>query len=293
MSTDIAPRGRSSPNAQAIVQPSRRLVRLWLLCTYDLSGLARFARQRKTVILPPGIKNIHLFHVRKTAGTSLYNAFLSLGGDDPRVVLRNISKGYPWFAYSGGYTFAANYHPNRLVNPVFSFSHDPFWSFETSIKTYKITILRDPVARVISLYRYLSDARSDEQEVYPAAPHEHDLVGYGLPSFFRNLPKEDLLFQLYMFSRGLSPNEAAANIRSCHCYFFTEDYGRGIKHLSHQLGVNLLPRHDRGSKGNAPATNVAELRRMLEPEYEMLRLLMTDPGPGFVGTFPLTIAEDL
>jgi len=289
MSIYGAPRGASSPSAPVGIEQWRRLARLWSLCTYDLSGLAGRICQRNAVTLPPRRKDIHLFHIRKTAGTSLYNAFLSLGGDEPREVLRRISQGYPWFAYSGAYTFAADYRPNRFVRPFFSFSHDPIWSFEMSRRTYKITILRDPVARVLSLFRYLSDSSSDQLEVYSAPPKEHVLASYGLPTFLRNLPKKDLFCQLYMFSREFSPEEAAANIRSCQCYFFAEDYDRGVNHLSRQFRVDLQRRHDRSSTGPKVTVDVADLRRILEPEYEMLDLLLADPGAGFVGAFPATV----
>ncbi len=269
----------------------RRLERLWSLCTYDHQGLFNYLRLRKTVVLPPNMKTIHLFHVRKTAGTSLFNAFLSLGGEDPRAVLRRIWQGYPWFAYSGAFTFANSYRANRIVPIRFSFSHKPFWSLNVSNTTYKITVLRDPVARVVSLYRYLSDARSDMAEAGPAPSHERDLTNEGFAAFIERLPKEDLLNQLYMFARDYSPKVAAENIRSFECYFFTEDFASGAEYLSSRLNIRLQVRHDRESKGIAPAVDVTELRRILKPEYDMLTELMTNPGPGFVGRFPASIID--
>jgi hypothetical protein len=144
---------------------------------------------------------------------------------------------------------------------------------------------------VVSLYRYLTDDVADALEVHGAEQSEKAMAKRGFDSFLANLSSGELLHQVYMFSQRLDVAEAAGCIRSLDCYFFTEHYLEGIQALSQRLGLALPVRHDRLS--TTPATSVRRdlLRELLAPEYEMLRLLMEDPGPGFVGAFPQAVVD--
>src|SRR5664280_1262648 len=143
---------------------------------------------------------IYFHHVRKTAGTSIVHAFYSLSGSDPRSIEQSLR----WFAFTrrggmgfvqndaklirqGRYFFATSHLPNYIAHP----PADGMFSF---------TALRDPVNRVVSLYRYLRSSHSDNGFVFGALDEERMWAKGSFGKFLDVLPRETLLNQLYMFS---------------------------------------------------------------------------------------------
>jgi hypothetical protein len=249
-------------------------------------GDAIRARRRH---LPGPYKRIWFFHVRKTAGTSLYRSFLALGGEDPRQVEDRYDR--TELARSGDYVylFVGN-TPwiTRRAKYFFAYSHKPSWTLNLPSDTFTLTILRDPAQRVISLYRYLSNKEGDKGHRFSARPQERALTSDGFDAFLDRIPRETLLVQLQMFSRNLDPEEAARKIRNCSMYFFTESYEEGLKALSDRLELPLEPRAERVSPPHADEDlyNTPRLRELLEPEYRLLQLLRENPGPNLVGAIP-------
>jgi hypothetical protein len=154
--------------------------------------------------------------------------------------------------------------------------------------TFTFTVLRDPVARVVSLYRYLADDRADQGEVFTAPANERQWAVDGFTSFLDRIDEPSLLNQLYMFSPTLDPIEAAGRIRACSRYFFTEFFNEGVAALALALDVSLPLRVDRVSvsKARPTAAEVGRLRTMLGREYQLLDLLRRDPGDSLVGRVP-------
>jgi hypothetical protein len=242
-------------------------------------------------------RRIYQIHVPKTAGTSLENAFLALGGEDPVAVA--VRSYHALKQRSGPYTFITNPENSRpfvfrMARYTFGSSHLPAWQLRLRPNTFTITILRDPISRVISLYRYFADDRADEGQAYPSPamvrlkPGEREWATDGFSRFLDRADKVSLLNQLYMFSSRFDPVEAAARVRTCSLYFFTENFKDGLTALSHHLGLPLVPRADRVSTWDSRPTDneLSRLRDMLDPEYQLLELLRAEPGSGLVGSVP-------
>jgi hypothetical protein len=240
-------------------------------------------------------RGTYLIHIRKTAGTSLDNAFLSLGGESPvDVAARSY---HALKQQSGPYAFITNPENSRpfvfrMARYTYGSSHLPAWRLHLPRGTVTVTILRDPISRVISLYRYFADDRADHGQAYPSPgmvrADERDWAAEGFSTFLDRADRASLLNQLYMFSPRLDPVEAASRIRRCSLYFFTEHFNEGVAALASHLGLPLQPRVDRVSVAASRPSDaeVGRLREILEPEYRLLELLREDPGPTFVGSVP-------
>ncbi len=239
--------------------------------------------------LPGGARRVYLYHVRKTAGTALATAFMALGGEDPAAVYARLGP-RPHVTRSGDRVYAT-YEAAvlRRGDYFFGWSHQPWWHLDLPGRTFTVTVLRDPVERVVSLYRYLADPASDAGLPFPAPGSDRAWAADGFGPFLDRLPPGTLCNQLYTFSRDLEPGEAAERIRATSLWFFTADFAAGLAELGRRLDLPLVPHRARVStpSGDGPtAAERARLRRALEPEYELLARLRARPGPGLVGAVP-------
>lgn len=264
---------------------------------YAVIALQLTSDYLEDALLPHGrqCRRTYLIHIRKTAGTSLDNAFLSLAGENPVEVA---SRSYHALKqHTGPYSFITNPDNSRpfvfrMARYTYGSSHLPAWRLHLPPSTLTVTILRDPISRVISLYRYFADDRADEGQAFPSPgmvrAGERDWAADGFSTFLDRADKISLLNQLYMFSSRLDPVEAAEHIRRCSLYFFTEHFNDGVAALAHQLRLSLVPRVDRASVADLRPTDteMARLRHILDPEYQLIELLRAEPGRGFVGGVP-------
>jgi Sulfotransferase family len=242
---------------------------------------ARIPGDRRTVQGPrfaDGSRRIYHHHVRKTGGTSLNRAFLGLGDEDPARVHWRM-RGALHATRSNGRVFIA--HDASLLGRgyyTYGWHHAPSWSLTLPPETFTITVLRDPINRVLSLYRYLLDPGADDDQPFKAGRDERLRAAGGFESFLRLTPREDLLNQLHMFSPRFDPAEAAEGVRACSAWFMTERLGLGIDELNQRLGLELQNRWDRRSRADdgLRAQHEELLRRVLAPEYELLRLLQVE-----------------
>jgi hypothetical protein len=220
-------------------------------------------------------KRIYHYHVRKTAGTSLNTAFLSIIGASLRdIAHRN-------FLMQNDFVFVQ--HDKKLIERgdyFYANSHFPAHQISLPPNTFTITILRDPLERVVSHYRHLVWVRDD-----PRAPHlepaiwrlrrELDWLGSGLGEFVSRLPRTLLLNQLYMFSNDFSVSEAAERIAACSYVGFTENFAAHVAELAGLLDLPLQLSWERrfGQKLSLPAADLEIARALLQPEYDLLRLV--------------------
>jgi hypothetical protein len=231
--------------------------------------------------LPDGSRRVYCHHIRKTGGTSLHSSFIALGGEDPLDVQRRMHDSHLLRTISGEYVFAAERLSVLAAGDYFyAWSHRPAHEVRLPPGTFTVTVLRDPVARVLSLFNYLV-AGDDPSMPFQAPASEREMAAHGLTTFLDRLPRRFLLRQLFTFSPGFDVSEAADRLLSCSFSFHTESFDAGLGQLAERLALPLRPRRDRSSPAVAPQPSPAELERlrdMLEPEYALFQKLARNPS---------------
>jgi hypothetical protein len=218
---------------------------------------------------------VYHFHVRKSAGTSLNYGFFALGGEDPHAVEERLVRSH--FTLSHGYGFVSNH--NRLIESgryVFATSHKPYWALDLPPRTYTITVLRDPVQRVLSLYHYLSAPTSDDGYAFAASSGERRLAAHGIDRFLDEIPTRLLLNQVRMFSSSCHVEEAATVVRSLSCVIGTDTFDAQVGRLGETLGLDLPVRRERSTGATrrpVPPSVIQRLQEMVRPEYAFLALV--------------------
>jgi len=231
-----------------------------------------YGRSSRRYRLPEGMRRVYCYHVRKTAGTSLHYAFLALGGEDPLDVQRRIADDALHRTVSDGYTFAA--HERRLLEQghyFYGWSHLPAHRIRLPRRTFTVTILRDPVQRVVSLYSYLLEG--DEPGMpFPVPESGRAAARRGFSGFLDDLPRKDLLRQLFMFSPRFDVAEAADTLGACSAVLYTEDFASGLASVARRLDLPLVAHRARVTRTRAEPSEgeLERLRQMLQPEYALL-----------------------
>jgi hypothetical protein len=226
-------------------------------CCYDISGY----------------KRIYHIHNEKTAGTSLNHIFLSLGGEEGKIVYNRMLNNPGWFAISNGKIFGGwNKNFIEFGNYFYAFSHVPMHMLQLPPKTFTITCLRDPVSRFISNYKEKLSYKINNID-HPSLKSRDKWFGKSFQDYILTVPREFLLGQLYMFSEQLDINEALDNITNCSHFFFTEQFSYGLQKLSSKIGFSLKEIHVRKSTNNDIKISEKDkyiLRDLLDPEYVLL-----------------------
>lgn len=90
--------------------------------------------------------------------------------------------------------------------------------------------------------------------------------------FIDNLPREDLLPQLYMFSSTFDVQEAVQRINRLSAVCFTETFTQDIRKLGKQLKLPLLERNERQFNQSVSVSDreKALAREALQEEYDLL-----------------------
>jgi hypothetical protein len=222
---------------------------------------------------PGGLRRVYCYHVEKTAGVSLESAFLALGEEDPEVVRARMDASRFRRTRSNGFVFAAG-DADLIAGGrwFFAHSHWPAHRLRLPPDTFTVTILRDPMARVQSLYRYIVGRVRDGRDV---PPDRRRWVEAGFERFIERIPPNFLLRHTFMFSSRLDVGEAAERIAACSHVMSTEGFEDGLARLAIRLDLPLASfRHNVSSAevefGEAPLERLAS---MLEPEYRLLARL--------------------
>lgn len=231
--------------------------------------------------LPGGYRRIYHYHLRKTAGTSLDSAFWGLAGLDLKSRKRRL------VVQRNGLGFVN--HKKALIERgdyFYASSHLPAHELRLPEETFTITILRDPLARLLSHYRMLLWARADArapaiEPFWKGLRRGMEWLGASFGDFLDRIPRERLLNQLFMFSPAFHVEEAAARILSCSAVCHTESLAGDLAHLAARLELPLQNVRERSwtrtlSVSPSPS-EVARARELLEPEFLLLERIRQEP----------------
>ena len=114
-----------------------------------------------------GYKRLYHFHARKTAGTTVAKIFMSATGCDGGQLYQQLSAASDRQLLCQNLIFVG--WDKKLIESgeyYFGFSHIPFDDLALPDRTFRFTVLRDPIERVFSHYRMLLDFSKQDD------PHE-------------------------------------------------------------------------------------------------------------------------
>lgn len=234
-------------------------------------------RYRPPHLLPDGSRRVYLFHVRKTAGTSLVRSFLALGGEPPGAVESRISSSLLSSTRTGQYVVTCGRGTLQQGDYFFGWSHMAGHRLRLPSQTFTIALLRDPVARVLSYYRYLIAGDAVQNDMaWRVQNDERALAGASFWDFLKNIPDELLFNQLYMFSARCDVSEAVDRILECSAVMMTETFESDLRNLAMTLGLALGYRRERVTgltKAPLDENQLEALRDRLAGEYQLLEKL--------------------
>lgn len=168
------------------------------------------------------------------------------------------------------------------------YSHQALWQLALPPSTFRLTVLRDPVRRLVSYYRYLLWTRREAgrnperlrrlEGSWRDLLIEADAMGEAgresIVTLAETAPPRHVSTQLWMFSEALDPLEAARNACTCHAILRTETFGDNVRQLAKRLSLPLQSCRERAYEtASLPAPTPDELdhiRILLAPEYKML-----------------------
>lgn len=247
--------------------------RHWAINTaYEMAVTLRSLVARGLVKRRP----VYHAHIRKSGGTSLNQTFLSLLGGDPVESYRRLSSAFDHriIRRDGMTVVGWNRRLLQEGHYFYGFSHWPLHDISVPGSCFTVTVLRDPVERVLSHYRMLLEMRAENSK-HPAFAVERSWLGQGFGDFLARIPKEHLLNQLWMFSPNLEPEEGVERLGAIDAVLFTRQLARGIQELGRRLDLPLVSRHVRSTSVSfrPDQDELAHLQGLLEPEYRMLARL--------------------
>ena len=244
-----------------------------LLLALDRKNEKR-AREHNPIKLHNGPTRIYQYHVRKTGGTSINHAFFSLANRSSESVYRSLLASSTKRFIDDDLIFVGW---NKLLlergHYSYGFSHIPYNQICVPENTYTITCLRDPKQRILSHYKMLL-RYSQRKKMSRGMRTELQWLDFsgGILSTLRNMPKEHLLNQIYMFSQKFDVDEALEHISKVDAVLMTETLGEDIRNLGTRLGLTLESQHIRRDSRVLHLTSNEKsfLDECMEPEYRFL-----------------------
>jgi len=147
----------------------------------------------------------------------------------------------------------------------YAWSHIPAHDLRLPDNTLKITILRNPLSRVLSHYRMLLDAKAAGN--WKVLDQSDQLLGGSFGEFLSRVPPERLMQQIHHFSPTFDPEEAYERVRECHCCLLTEGLAASLQSLSGLVGLELVPLWANRSSARPfiRPKDIGKLREMIDP----------------------------
>lgn len=220
-----------------------------------------------------GYKRIYFYHIRKCGGTSLYKAFLTLGGEGHEIVYKRLLSSPLHRVLSGKLVFAG-WNPDVICSGSydFAYSHIEKYNLKLADDTYTLVMLRNPIKRLLSHYKMLIDFRGGKSS-HPSFETEKHWLGNTFEDFLRKIPKIHLLRELSMFSREFNIAEAFEEIISCNKVMLLETYEQDLQSLNKTCDLSVPYFRSRKSKSSIELNqNEFEmLEDKLQPEIILYR----------------------
>jgi tetratricopeptide (TPR) repeat protein len=214
---------------------------------------------------------VYHYHIRKCGGTSLNWAFLRLSGQDLKQLYARLSEN--GLVKAGGIRYVGWRRPLITAgNWDYGFAHAAFHNVNVPANTYTFCVLRDPAARVLSHYKMLLYMREHEPN-HACMAREAPWIEAGFDGFLERISRQDLLRQVFMFSRRFDVGEAIQNMGTLNRVMFLDnEFERDFDGLRGDTGLALDYVHERAAKAKFQPTESQQERlySLLEPEYRLI-----------------------
>jgi hypothetical protein len=229
------------------------------------------------------MEKVYLYHIKKTGGRSLklsfFNYYFEPYGIDPVEIYALQSSGIP------GKHIGIDDMVIGVSDEQFLFESNHRFMDDVCIPNYyfKITILRDPIKRLLSYYRMIDRWN----RVSPDAEwlqKEKSYIENGWEGFLNSIPKEILLEQIRMFSKNFDIKESFNNIISLNHVMINENYKEDLTLLSKKvksffgfdLNLKMFKYYGSGERlsddeifGENKTSGIELAKRKLSDEYKL------------------------
>lgn len=221
------------------------------------------------------MKPLFFYHIEKTGGRSLRISIIDYlirkyDSDLDPVYVHSHSWGKSTFNI-GPYIIGGK--DNNLD---FKGGHE-FYVRDRWMGRLLISLLRNPIDRVLSLYRMIHQFKIVKSHVLK---NKYHYIAKGFSGFVETYPKELLNMQTYTFSKKLDVNEAFDILKSLDLVMINEFYQEGLDNLSKllELDFSLREFHFKGESENAitndeiigdDVNSLSILKERLELDFEL------------------------
>ena len=228
------------------------------------------------------INRIYHSHIRKCAGTSFNLKIIGNACDQDETKRREIYESTERYGRTAfNEKVFVGWHKGLIESGkyFYAWSHIPYHQLNLPSNTFVFTTFRDPIQRVFSHYKMIFEYYSKNID-HPCMIKEGKWLGSNktFKEFFQNMPKNQLMAQLFHYSKSYSVDEAVENINSVDFISSSEKLNdTGYENLSAILPSLKLPsgklRTSSLDNSLLKSGDIKLLRELLSKEYILLEKL--------------------
>ncbi|WP_346861025.1 hypothetical protein [uncultured Draconibacterium sp.] len=220
---------------------------------------------------------VYHHHLMKTGGTSLNHMFLNLSSTNNENLYNKLMASSDLRIINNRWVFSA-WNQSVIRSGLFHYawSHRPFDKLHMPEKTFIFSCFRDPQERIFSRYNHL---KKEYNSTNPRKDinKEYQLLGNCFEDYLKNIPKQEICHQLYMFSTKLDLNEALARLFILNYIVTLNTFESDIDNLNSILNINLHPIHIRRSnnkENNLSQTSINCIKNHLQSENDFFKYVI-------------------